>query len=94
MELFACVMLVCIWLRVNGSLRRKVLLHPNAQGTQMAYATSRWLFRVVILWWVVILIPILADRYLPDDVFIDFDGGQPFQLNNNRITFSSATVLE
>ena len=37
-EPFACVLLVCIWFAVNGSLRRYAVQHPVAQGAQMAYA--------------------------------------------------------
>ena len=73
MEPFACVLLVCIWFAVNGSIRRYAVQHPAAQGAQMAYAASQWLIWVVILWWVVFLTPKLTDHYLPDDVLIDVE---------------------
>ena len=77
MELFACLTLVCIWLAANGSLRRYALQHPAAQNAHMAYAASRWLIWVVIFWWVVVLTPEVADRYLPDDVLIEIDKRHP-----------------
>ena len=75
MEPSACVLLMCILFAVNASLRRWTLQHSAAQGTQMAYAASRWLIWVVMFWWVVILMPKLVDRYLPDDILIDVDKG-------------------
>ncbi len=94
MELFSCVLLACIWFAVNGSLRRSVVQHPGAHGARMAYAASRWLVWVVIFWWVVVLTPKLADRYLPDDIFIDVDKGHVSNETTTEFLFSSATVLE
>ena len=73
MEPFTGVMLMCILYAVNGSLRRYALHHPEAQNVQMAHAATQWLIWVVIFWWVAVLTPEMADRYLPDDVLIEVD---------------------
>jgi hypothetical protein len=83
MQVFACLLLMGVWFVVNTSLRRNVFHHPEAQGKQMAYAASRWLLLVGVLWWVVVLTPILVDRYLPDDILIDVDKGH---LSNETTT--------
>ena len=93
MQAWACLLVICVLVAVNGSLRRYVFHHPEQQGQQLAYMATRWLLSVVIIWLIVIVTPRLADRYFPGDIVLEHDSS----LDSNETTtafFSSATVLE
>jgi heme/copper-type cytochrome/quinol oxidase subunit 2 len=68
MQAYACLFVVVLLIVVHARCQRRAFHHPEEPGSQLAYRTTRWLIALAVLWWMTVITPRVADRYLPDEI--------------------------
>lgn len=94
MQMYTCLALALLVFVINSRLRVRAFHQPEAQEVQLAYAVTRWLISVAILWWIVILTTKIADRYLPNEILIEERRSSDVDETTTDFFSSSAPVLE